>query len=61
MPIWLRKFTFYEIQNHFDKQEETHNNASKKGNIPLLTSGGKTNKEAYRNVNAQYKGKTGYK
>ena len=61
MPIWLRKFTFYEIQKHFDKQEETHNSTSKKGNIPLLTSAGNTNKKASENINAQYKGKTGYK
>ena len=26
MPIWLRKFTFHKLKEHYDKQNETQNN-----------------------------------
>ena len=30
MPIWLRKFTFNQLQTHFDKQNEEINKAQSK-------------------------------
>jgi len=30
MPIWLRKFTFQELKDHFDKRNEEQEKAMKK-------------------------------
>ena len=30
MPIWLRKFTFQELKDHFDKRNEAQEKAMKK-------------------------------
>lgn len=30
MPIWLRKFTFHQIKEFYQKEAEAHNKATKK-------------------------------
>ena len=30
MPIWLRRFTFNEIQKHYDEERKSYENSSKK-------------------------------
>jgi hypothetical protein len=59
MPIWLRKFTFKKIQDHYTKQNEEVAASSKKGNSTVLVdSTGNVNKEAAKQFNpgkAQYR------
>ena len=39
MPIWLRKFTFATIKEHFDKEREAANNANGQENVAIGTDG----------------------
>ncbi len=40
MPIWLRKFTFNQIKEHFEKEKEAHDNATNSGkNVAIGTDG----------------------
>ena len=41
MPIWLRHFTFNEIQKHYDKENEASSNNSKPGSTTVIGSDGK--------------------
>jgi len=65
MPIWLRKFTFKEIQDHFDDQQRQHKEAMErrknKGKKSLVNSDGKVNVPAFTEASKPYKGKTSYK
>jgi len=65
MPIWLRKFTFKEIQDHFDdqhqKQKEAMERRKNKGKKSLVSSDGKVNVPAFNEASKPYKGKTSYK
>ena len=36
MPIWLRKFTFVEIQNHFKEQNKSSEENTKKNSSTLV-------------------------
>ena len=40
MPIWLRKFTFTQIQNYYKEEEEAIKNKGKKGNQTVINSDG---------------------
>jgi len=31
MPLWLRKFTFSKIQEHYDKEQKAYDQANTKG------------------------------
>ena len=33
MPIWLRKFTFNKLKEHYDKEKEEHDKAMNKGKM----------------------------
>jgi hypothetical protein len=45
MPIWLRKFTYKKIADHYQKQNEEYAKASKKGtSTTLMDSYGNVNK-----------------
>ena len=62
MPIWLRKFTFKEIQDHFDKEKKAYENAKKgKNTTNLVEPGGKINTPEFLAQSKKYKGKTNYK
>ena len=65
MPIWLRKFTFQEIQNHFDdtrkQNEEAMERSKNHGKKSLENKDGKVNVPAFTEASKQYKGKTRYK
>jgi len=52
MPRWLRQFTFNKIKEHYQKENEAHENAqSKTGNkSTLIDSSGNVNKEAWNSV-----------
>lgn len=60
MPIWLRKFTFNEILNHFKKQSEEPPN-NNKGESQLISPNGDINKEAFKKVSKNFKGRSNYK
>ena len=63
MPIWLRKFTFSEIDN-FYKEENTARKAAQsniKGVKNMVNTDGKVNTPAFAQESKAYKGKTNYK
>ena len=63
MPIWLRKFTWAEIQKHYKEENDAIENAKsgKKGNKTLVSEDGKVNTHAFAQESKAYKGKTSYK
>lgn len=62
MPIWLRKFTFSEIQTHFDEEKKAIENKSKSsGTKNLINSDGTVNTPEFLKASQDYKGKTSYK
>jgi hypothetical protein len=65
MPIWLRKFTFQQIQDHFDdtkkEQEEAIERRKNAGKKSLVNKDGKVNTPAFSEASKPYKGKTSYK
>ena len=55
MPLWLRKFTYNKIKEHYDKQAEQHKQSQQKQNTQnLIDKGGKVNAPKFLN-------KTSYK
>jgi|TARA_R110000782_G_scaffold264167_2_gene357221 hypothetical protein len=63
MPIWLRKFTFSEI-NNFYKEENAAMKAAQsntKGTKNMVNADGKVNTPAFAQESKAYKGKTSYK
>lgn len=62
MPIWLRKFTFSEIQKHFDEEKKAiENKTQSSGTKNLINSDGTVNTPEFLKASQDYKGKTGYK
>ena len=55
MPLWLRKFTYGKIKEHYDKQAEQHKQSQQKQNTQnFIDEGGKVNAPKFLN-------KTSYK
>lgn len=50
MPIWLRRFTFKEIQDFYEKEQQEINKVNKKGTSTLIDSSGKINKSQFANT-----------
>ena len=62
MPIWLRKFTFKEIQDFYSEEKKQHDASTKgKGQSTLVNKDGKVNAPAFTEASKKYKGNTGYK
>jgi hypothetical protein len=61
MPIWLRKFTFREIQKWYAEEKEAIENQQNSGKTSLVDSSGKVNAPAFRQASKQYEGKSSYK
>ena len=62
MPIWLRKFTFNQIQEHFKKEKEAYEKAKGKGNsTSMVDSDGKVNTPEFLKASKQYQRKSQYK
>ncbi len=57
MPIWLRKFTFTQIQNHYKEEQEIVQNKGKKGSQTVINSDGtiKTPELLQKTANQQQK------
>ena len=41
MPIWLRRFTFNEIQKFYDEEKKSYENSSKPGSKTVIGEDGK--------------------
>jgi hypothetical protein len=50
MPIWLRKFTFNKIQEHYTAQKEQIENSTSGNSTKLVDSSGNVNKEAFKKI-----------
>ena len=63
MPIWLRKFTMSQLNDHYSnqKKEMEASKAGKKGNKTLVSADGKINTPEFAQESKAYKGKTSYK
>lgn len=47
MPIWLRRFTFKEIQEFYEKEQTEYSKVNKKDTNTLIDSSGKINKPQF--------------
>jgi len=47
MPIWLRKFTFYEINNYYKQEQESYKKATSQNKTTAVDSSGKVNPPAF--------------
>tara|TARA_R100000544_G_C2178527_1_gene35728 strand:- start:54 stop:245 length:192 start_codon:yes stop_codon:yes gene_type:complete len=63
MPIWLRKYTFSEIDKYYKEEKNAYDNAQNggKGTKNLVNADGKINTPAFSEASKPYKGKTSYK
>ena len=63
MPIWLRKFTFSEIDKYYKEENSAMKDAQSntKGTKNMVNSDGKVNTPAFIQESNKYKGKTSYK
>lgn len=63
MPIWLRKFTMSQLNDHYtnQKKEIEAAKAGKKGNKTLVSTDGKINTPDFAKESKAYRGKTSYK
>ena len=61
MPIWLRKFTFKEIQNFYEEKSSAEKNQMSAGKTSLVNSEGKVNAPQFKQASKPYEGKSSYK
>jgi hypothetical protein len=60
MPIWLRKFTFSQIQKYYDDEKEA-SEVPTSGKSNLINPDGTVNAPDFKKVSQDYKGKSSYK
>jgi len=49
MPIWLRKYTFFQLNEFYEKQAKSYEDASKRSNTQTaIDTDGKVNPQAFR-------------
>mgnify|MGYP003677956600 FL=1 len=61
MPIWLRKFTFKEIQEFYEEKSASEKNQLNAGKTSLVNSEGKINTPQFKQTSKAYEGKSSYK
>lgn len=61
MPLWLRKYTFHEIKQFYEKKSEAEQSAVSGNKKALIDTSGNVDKQQFAEVSKQYKGKTSYK
>ena len=62
MPIWLRNYTYSEIDKWYAKEKKAHEDAAKgKEKTTLVNSDGKVNVPAFAEASKPFKGKSSYK
>lgn len=49
MPIWLRRFTFIEIQKYYQEEKESMENQGKSGSKTIIGTDGKIKAPEYLN------------
>jgi hypothetical protein len=60
MPIWLRKFTFKQIQDFYD-EENNKSSSSNNGKKTMVNSDGTINTPEFTKTTQQYKSTPSYK
>jgi len=63
LPIWLKKYIYKEITDHYAEEKKQYENVKSggKGNKTLVSPDGKINTPAFAQESKAYKGKTSYK
>lgn len=61
MPLWLRKFTFKEINDYYEAEQAAIKNEQTSGKTSLVDSEGKVNVPQFQQASKDYKGKSSYK
>jgi hypothetical protein len=61
MPIWLRKYTFKEINDHYEEKAAAENNEMSAGKTSLMDSEGKVNTPQFKQASKPYESKSSYK
>jgi hypothetical protein len=52
MPIWLRKFTFHKLQEHYTREKEHIENQAKGNSTKLMDSSGNVDKSAFKKLSS---------
>ena len=60
MPIWLRKFTYSELQKYYDKEKQAIENSKNTNKKTLVDSSGKVNTPEFLKATQEFKGKSKY-
>ena len=61
MPIWLRRFTFKEINDFYEAEQSAMKNEQSAGKSSLIDSEGKINTPQFKQASKPYEGKSSYK
>ncbi|MDA9981143.1 hypothetical protein N9H39_00060 [Gammaproteobacteria bacterium] len=61
MPLWLRKFTFKEINDFYEAKNAAESNEQNPGTSSLIDAEGKVNTPQFKQVSKTYEGKSSYK
>lgn len=61
MPIWLRKYTYSEIDKFYQKEKSDSENQTTKGQTNMVNPDGSINAPAFARESKQYQGKSSYK
>lgn len=61
MPLWLRKFTFKEINDYYEAEQASLKNEQSAGKTSLVDSEGKINTPQFQQASKAYEGKSSYK
>jgi len=61
MPIWLRKFTFKEINDFYEAKTAAEKNQMSAGTTSLVNSEGKINTPQFKQASKSYQNKSSYK
>lgn len=63
MPVWLRKYTFSEIDKFYKKESKAYEDAKtgSSNQKTLISSDGKVNTPEFLKASKPYKGKSSYK
>ena len=60
MPVWLRKFTYSELQKYYDKEKHAIENSKNTNKKTLVDSSGKVNTPEFFKAAQEFKGKSNY-
>ena len=61
MPIWLRKYTFKEISDFYDREKKEYEKSQGKGSSTVVDTSGKVDPSKMPSFSQSNKGKTSYK